>query len=277
MATQVDARPKIAIETRLFIGGEFVDAIDSGRCEVINPHDNTVLCEISEAGTKDVDRAVAAARKAFPAWKRMPASERGRLLYKLADAIEADREYLTQLETLDTGHPIRDTTNLDLPRTAATFRYFAGMCDKIDGRVAPVEPGFLNYILREPLGVIGEIVPWNFPMMFVSWKLAPALAAGNVCVMKPAELTPLSALRIAKLSADVGFPPGVINIIPGAAAWRGSIWRNIRASTRLRSPVPLRSAARSFRHRPATSSACSSNSAAKAPISSLTTRLSTLP
>jgi aldehyde dehydrogenase (NAD+) len=219
MATQVDLRPKIAIETRLFIGGEFVDAIEGGRCEVINPHDNTVLCEISEAGPQDVDRAVAAARKVFPTWKRMPASERGRLLYKLADAIEADREYLTQLETLDTGHPIRDTSNLDLPRTAATFRYFAGMCDKIDGRVAPVEPGFLNYILREPLGVIGEIVPWNFPMMFVSWKLGPALAAGNVCVMKPAELTPLSALRIAKLSADVGFPPGVVNIIPG----RGSV------------------------------------------------------
>src|SRR5712691_4141982 len=219
MATQVDVRPKIAIETRLFIGGAFVDAVEGGRCEVINPHDNTVLCEISEAGTKDVDRAVAAARKAFPAWKRMQACDRGRLLYKLADAIEADREYLTQLETLDTGHPIRDTSNLDLPRTAATFRYFAGMCDKIDGRVAPVEPGFLNYILREPLGVIGEIVPWNFPMMFVSWKLGPALAAGNVCVMKPAELTPLSALRIAKLSADVGFPPGAINIIPG----RGSV------------------------------------------------------
>src|SRR5579863_5674246 len=219
MAIQLDVRPKIDIETRLFIGGEFVDSIEGGRCQVINPHDNTVLCEISEAGVKDVDRAVAAARKAFPAWKRMPASERGRLLYKLADAIEADREYLTQLETLDTGHPIRDTSHLDLPRTAATFRYFAGMCDKIDGRVAPVEPGFLNYILREPLGVIGEIVPWNFPMMFVSWKLGPALAAGNVCVMKPAELTPLSALRIAKLSGQVGFPPGVINIIPG----RGSV------------------------------------------------------
>src|SRR6202140_3584693 len=107
MVTQVDVRPKIAIETRLFIAGEFVDAIEGGRCEVINPHDNTVLCEVAEAGAKDVDRAVAAARKAFPAWKRMPASERGRLLYKLAEAIEADRDYLTQLETLDTGHPIR--------------------------------------------------------------------------------------------------------------------------------------------------------------------------
>ena len=216
MAIQLDVRPKIDIETRLFIGGEFVDSIEGGRCQVINPHDNTVLCEISEAGVKDVDRAVAAARKAFPAWKRMPASERGRLLYKLADAIEADREYLTRLETLDTGHPIRDTSNLDLPRTAATFRYFAGMCDKIDGRVAPVEPGFLNYILREPLGVIGEIVPWNFPLMFVSWKLGPALAAGNTVVLKPSEWTPLTALRLAELAAGV-LPEGVLNEIGRAS------------------------------------------------------------
>jgi acyl-CoA reductase-like NAD-dependent aldehyde dehydrogenase len=213
MATQV--------ETRLFIGGEFVDAIEGGRIPIINPHDGSLLCEVSEASAKDVDRAVEAARKAFPAWKRMAAAERGRLLYKLADAIEADRDYLAQLETLDTGHPIRDTRNLDVPRTVATFRYFAGMADKIDGRVVPVEPGFLNYVLREPVGVVGQIVPWNFPVMFVSWKLGPALAAGNVCVMKPAELTPLSALRIAKLSAEVGFPPGVINIIPGTGAVAG--------------------------------------------------------
>ena len=219
MATSVEATPKLDIETRLFINGEFVDSIDGHRCKVLNPHDGSLLCEISEAGTKDVDRAVEAARKAFPAWKKLQASERGRLLFKLADAIEADREYLCKLETLDTGHPIRDTYNLDIFRTVATFRYMAGIADKIDGRVVQVDPGFHNYVLREPLGVVGSIVPWNFPMMFVSWKLAPALAAGNVCVMKPAELTPLSALRIAKLSQDAGIPPGVINVIPG----RGSV------------------------------------------------------
>jgi aldehyde dehydrogenase (NAD+) len=221
MATQVEVRPKLDIETRLFIGGEFVDSVEGGRIPVYNPHDNSLICEISEARQKDVDRAVAAARKAFPAWKKMHSAERGRLIAKLADAIEADRDYLAQLECMDTGHPIRDVRNLDVPRTVATFRYFAGFADKIDGRMPSVDPGFLNYVLREPVGVVGSIVPWNFPVMFVSWKLGPALAAGNVCVMKPAELTPLSALRVAKLAADVGFPPGVINIIPGYGAVAG--------------------------------------------------------
>jgi aldehyde dehydrogenase (NAD+) len=215
MATQVDVRPKLDIETRLFIGGKFVDSVEGGRIPVYNPHDNSLLCEISEAKQKDIDLAVAAAQKAFPAWKRTSASERGRLIGKLADAIEKDIEYLGQLECLDTGHPIRDVHNLDVPRTAATFRYFAGMADKIDGRIPAVDPGFLTYVLREPVGVVGSIVPWNFPVMFVSWKLGPALAAGNTCVMKPAELTPLSALRVAKLAAEVGFPEGVINIVPG--------------------------------------------------------------
>ncbi len=221
MATTLEVRPQIDIETRLFINGEFVDAIDRGRLEVLYPHDCSVLCEISEASPKDADVAIAAARKAFPGWKKMMPAERGRLLGKLADAIEADRDYLALLETLDTGHPIRDVRNLDVMRTVANFRYFAGMADKIDGRLMTAEPGFLNYILREPVGIVGAIVPWNFPMMFVSWKLAPALAAGNCVVMKPAELTPLSALRIAKLSADVGFPPGVINIVPGRGSTVG--------------------------------------------------------
>jgi aldehyde dehydrogenase (NAD+) len=221
MATSVEVTPKLDIETRLFINGKFVDSIDGGRIPVVNPHDGSALCEISEAGTKDIDLAVEAARKAFPAWKKMLAYDRGRLIYKLADAIEADAEYLSLLETLDTGHPIRDTRNLDVPRTVATFRYMAGIADKIDGRVVQVDPGFHNYVLREPVGVVGSIVPWNFPLMFVSWKLGPALAAGNCCVMKPAEMTPLTALRVAKLSADVGFPPGVINILPGLGAVAG--------------------------------------------------------
>jgi aldehyde dehydrogenase (NAD+) len=215
MGTVVEAPPKLDIETRLFIGGEFVDSAEGGRIQVLNPHDNSVLAEVSEARQADVDRAVEAARRAFPAWKRMSAAERGRLLLKLADAIEADAEYLANLETLDTGHPIRDTRGLDAPRTAATFRYYAGMADKIDGRVAPVEAGFLNYITREPVGVVGQIVPWNFPLMFTGWKLGPALAAGNTVVLKPAELTPLTTLRVAHLIAKVGIPPGVVNILPG--------------------------------------------------------------
>src|SRR4029077_6720817 len=171
--------------------------------------------EVSEARQADVDRAVEAARRAFPAWKRTSAAERGRLLLKLADAIEADAESLAKLETLDTGHPIRDTRGLDAPRTVATFRYFAGLADKIDGRIAQVEPGFFNYITREPVGVVGQIVPWNFPLMFTGWKLGPALAAGNTVVLKPAELTPLTTLRVAHLIATVGIPAGVVNILPG--------------------------------------------------------------
>ncbi|HEX4594602.1 MAG TPA: aldehyde dehydrogenase family protein [Bryobacteraceae bacterium] len=215
MGAAVEAPAKLDIETRLFIGGEFVDSAAGGRIQVLNPHDNSLLAEVSEARHADVDRAVEAARRAFPVWKRMSAAERGRLLLKLADAIEADAEYLAKLETLDTGHPIRDTRGLDAPRTAATFRYYAGMADKIDGRVAPVEAGFLNYITREPVGVVGQIVPWNFPLMFTGWKLGPALAAGNTVVLKPAELTPLTTLRVAHLIAKVGIPPGVVNIVPG--------------------------------------------------------------
>jgi len=209
------------MQTKLCIGGEFVDAIDGATIDVIDPHDGSLLAQVAEAKEADVDRAVEAATKAAPAWRRLAAAERGRLLLKLADAIENDAENLALLETRDTGHPLRDTRSLDVPRTAATFRYFGGMADKFQGSVVPVEAGFLDYVVPEPLGVVGQIVPWNFPVMFCSWKMAPALAAGNTVVMKPAELTPLSALRIAELMADVGFPPGVVNILPGYGATAG--------------------------------------------------------
>jgi aldehyde dehydrogenase (NAD+) len=203
------------MQTKLFIGGAFVDAIAGTTIAVLNPHDGSTIAEIAEARAADVDAAVAAARAAFPAWSRMAAADRGRLLLKLADRIDDDGEALARLESLDTGHPLRDTRGLDVPRTAATFRYFGGMADKLQGSVVPVETGFLNYVQRIPLGVVGQIVPWNFPLMFTSWKMGPALAAGNCVVLKPAEITPLSTLRIAELMAEVGFPPGVVNIVPG--------------------------------------------------------------
>jgi aldehyde dehydrogenase (NAD+)/betaine-aldehyde dehydrogenase len=203
------------MQNKLFIGGEFVDALGGGTIEVINPHDGSVITEIAEARADDVDRAVEAAATAFPAWRKMAAAERGRLLLKLADAIEANGEELAQLESLDTGHPISDARKLDVPRTAACFRYFGGMADKLQGDVIPVEPGFLNYVQREPLGVVGQIVPWNFPLMFCSWKMGPALAAGNTVVLKPSELTPLSSLRLAELMVEVGLPAGVVNMVPG--------------------------------------------------------------
>jgi aldehyde dehydrogenase (NAD+) len=208
--------------TRLFIGGEFVDAAEGATFAVRNPHDDGVLADVAEARAEDVDRAVAAARSAFPAWSATAAAERGRLLLRLADAVEANAEELARLESSDTGHPIRDSGRLDVPRTAATFRYFGGMADKYEGTVVPVERGFLNYVLRQPVGVVGQIVPWNFPLMFCSWKLGPALAAGNTVVLKPAELTPLSSLRIAELIAEVGFPPGVVNVVPGFGQTAGA-------------------------------------------------------
>jgi acyl-CoA reductase-like NAD-dependent aldehyde dehydrogenase len=202
-------------QSKLFIGGEFVDAREGGTIEVLNPHDNSKLTDIAEARAVDVDLAVEAATRAYPSWRDMAAADRGRLLLKLADAIEANAEELARIESLDTGHPIRDSRSLDVPRTAATFRYFGGMADKFQGSVIPVEQGFLNYVLHEPLGVVGQIVPWNFPLMFTSWKMGPALAAGNCVVMKPSEITPLSTLRVAELMREVGFPPGVVNIVPG--------------------------------------------------------------
>ncbi|MFA5597976.1 MAG: aldehyde dehydrogenase family protein [Pusillimonas sp.] len=203
------------MNTQLFINGRFCPAADGATLATLNPHDNSVIADVSMAGPADIDAAVKAAQAAFPKWSRMAAMDRGRLLLKLADAIEANADELARLESLDTGHPLRDTQFLDVPRTAVTFRYFGGMADKLEGSVIPVEEGFLNYMLREPVGIVGQVVPWNFPLMFTSWKMAPALAAGNCVVMKPAELTPLSTLRIAELMAEVGFPEGVVNIVPG--------------------------------------------------------------
>jgi acyl-CoA reductase-like NAD-dependent aldehyde dehydrogenase len=214
-------RADVRLRDRLFIDGAFLDAADGATFETLDPHDGSVIATVARAGEADVDRAVAAATLAFPAWARLQASQRGRLLLRLADLIESQADELATLESIDTGHPIRDSRALDVVRTAATFRYFGGMADKVQGDVIPVEPGFLNYVLREPLGPVGMIVPWNFPLMFCSWKMGPALAAGNTVVMKPAELTPLSALRIAELMAEVGIPAGVVNIVPGPGRTTG--------------------------------------------------------
>ncbi|HUP16746.1 MAG TPA: aldehyde dehydrogenase family protein [Acidimicrobiia bacterium] len=203
------------MQDRLYIGGEFVDSVAGSTFEVFNPHDGSKLADVAEARADDVDKAVAAATTAFPSWAKTPAMERGKLLLDLADAVERNAGELARLESLDTGHPIRDSTRLDVPRTAATFRYFGGMADKYQGSLPPVEKGFLNYVSREPIGVVGQIVPWNFPLMFTSWKMGPALAAGNTIVYKPAELTPLASLRVAELVDEVGFPPGVVNVLPG--------------------------------------------------------------
>lgn len=203
------------VQTKLFIGGAWVDALAGGEIDVINPYTGQKLVSVAEARAEDVDRAVKAAQKAAPGWARLAAHERGRLLLKLADAIEDETDYLARLEATNTGHPVRDCLNLDVPRTVLCFRYFGGMADKHEGSVIPVDAGFLNYLEREPIGVVGQIVPWNFPLMFVSWKLGPALAAGNTVVIKPSEITPLSALRVAELAQKVGIPDGVLNVVTG--------------------------------------------------------------
>ncbi|MCG3759451.1 aldehyde dehydrogenase family protein [Vibrio cincinnatiensis] len=210
------------MQNKLLIGGQWVDSVDGSVIDVINPHDGSLITQVAEAKEADVDRAVQAAKEAFPAWGGLAASERGRLLLKLADKIEENAEELALLETLDTGHPIRDTLNIDVPRTAYCFRYFGGMADKIEGSVIPVEEGFLNYTTREPIGVVGQVVPWNFPLMFTSWKMAPALAAGNTVVIKPSEITPLTTLRIAELMQEVGFPDGVVNVVVGYGSTAGA-------------------------------------------------------
>nr|WP_100549916.1 MULTISPECIES: aldehyde dehydrogenase family protein [unclassified Pseudomonas] len=203
------------MQNQLFIDGQFVPAVGGGEIDVVNPANGELITRIAAAEAEDVDIAVAAAKRAFPGWAATPSAERGRLLMKLADRIEACTDELARLESLDTGHPLRDSRVLDVPRTAACFRYFGGIADKIEGKVIPVDAGFLNYVQRKPIGVVGQIVPWNFPLMFTSWKMGPALAAGNTVVLKPSELTPLSTLRIAELMKEVGFPDGVINIVPG--------------------------------------------------------------
>ncbi len=210
------------MQDKLLIGGRWVDAADGRTFETRDPHDLSLLAEVAEAGAEDVDRAVAAAGQAFPEWSGRTAAERGRILLRLADLVEDHLDELALLESHDTGHPLRDARMLDVPRTAATFRYFGGMADKVEGSVVPVDRGFLNYVTREPVGVVGQIVPWNFPLMFTSWKMGPALAAGNTVVLKPAELTPLSTLRIAELMAEAGVPDGVVNIVPGLGAVAGA-------------------------------------------------------
>jgi aldehyde dehydrogenase (NAD+) len=210
------------VQTRLFIGGQWVDGASGATIDVHDPHDGSLIASVAEAREVDVDRAVTAAAAAFDDWRQWRAADRGRVLLRLADLIEEQAAELALLETRDTGHPIRDAQRLDLPRTAETFRYFGGMADKYQGSVVPVERGFLDYVVREPLGVVGAIVPWNFPLMFTSWKLGPALAAGNTAVIKPSELTPLSTLRIAELAAEAGLPAGVLNVVVGYGATAGA-------------------------------------------------------
>ena len=205
------------IETRLLIDGKFVDAIKGGRFVTSNPANGETLAEMSAGGVEDIDRAVAAARKAFNSgvWSRMAPRDRMDVLYRFADLVDENAEQLAVLETLDMGKPIADVINLDLPSVVATIRFMAECIDKIEGSVTNTDSGSMHMILREPLGVVGAISPWNYPLLMAAWKIAPALAAGNTVVLKPAEQAPMSCLRLAELFLQAGGPPGVLNVVNG--------------------------------------------------------------
>lgn len=208
---------------QLFIDGQFVDSESGKTFKTPNPATGEMHAEVAEAGKADVDKAVAAARKAFDGkWSKMSARDRGRLLYKLSQLIERDAAQLAELETRDNGKPIKESTYIDLPGVVENFEYFAGWATKIEGETIPVPGQMFNYTLREPVGVCGQIIPWNFPLLMAAWKLAPALAAGNTVVLKPAEQTPVTALELAKLIQEAGFPEGVVNIVPGFGETAGA-------------------------------------------------------
>ena len=212
------------IRTGLWIGNEWADAQDGGTFATANPATEEVIAEVAEARAADIDRAVAAARAAFRdgRWRRMNPHKRSRLLWRLADLVDEHADELGLLETRDNGKPHFEARRIDVPGVAGTLRYYAGLADKVQGDTVPVPGPFLNYTLREPVGVVGAIIPWNFPLSMAAWKAAPALACGNTVVLKPAEQTPLTALRFGELAAEAGFPAGALNVVPGFGETAGA-------------------------------------------------------
>ena len=201
---------------RLIIDGKAVDAASGATFTTTNPATEEPITTVAEAGPEDVDRAVKAARAALDgAWAKMKPIDRSRVLWKLGDLVLEHADELARLETLDNGKPIFESRLVDIDMVARCFHYFSGWSTKLSGDTTPVNPALFTYTLREPVGVVGAIIPWNFPMIMVGWKAAPALAAGNSLVVKPAELTPLTAIRIAELALEAGVPPGVFNVLPG--------------------------------------------------------------
>jgi acyl-CoA reductase-like NAD-dependent aldehyde dehydrogenase len=204
-------------ETRLFIDGKYVDAKKGGRIESVNPANGQVIAEVAAGTAEDIDRAVTAASRSFKSggWSKMAPRARMEVLYRFAQLIDENAEALAVLETLDMGKPIADVVNIDLPAVIETIRFMAECIDKVDGAVTSTESGVVHMVLREPYGVVGAISPWNYPMLMATWKIAPALAAGNTVVLKPAEQAPLSCLKLAELFVEAGGPAGVFNVVNG--------------------------------------------------------------
>lgn len=214
--------PVTITQTKLLINNEWVDSESKKTFPTFNPCTGDEIAQVSEGDQADVNKAVKAARAAFESWKDMDPSRRSLLIHKLANLIEQHADELAELETLNNGKPLKDACGIDLPLSVQTFRYYAGWTDKIHGKTIPMDGGFFTYTRHEPIGVVGQIIPWNFPLLMLAWKLAPALATGNTIVLKPAEQTPLTALRVGELIVEAGFPPGVVNIIPGYGPTAGA-------------------------------------------------------
>jgi len=212
------------VSTKLLINNCWVASESGETFATVNPSTGEEICKVASADATDVDKAVKAARASFERgpWRKMNASERGRLLHRLADLIERDGDELARLESLDSGKPISVAKRVDIAKTLACYRYFAGWADKIHGKTIPIDGDFFCYTRHEPVGVVGQIIPWNYPMLMQAWKLAPSLATGNTVVMKPAEQTPLSALHIGRLIVEAGFPEGVVNLLPGFGSTAGA-------------------------------------------------------
>ena len=216
----------IATTRKMLIDGKWVEAVSDKTFPVYNPATGEVMAQVAEGDKEDIERAVRAARKAFDGgpWRKMTPSQRGRLINNLADLLEQHGEEFAQLESLDNGKPLTIARVADIPLAVDMFRYMAGWATKIEGNTIPISmPGqYFAYTLREPIGVVGQIIPWNFPLLMAAWKLGPALAAGCTIVLKPAEQTPLSALRLGELIIEAGFPEGVVNIVPGYGETAGA-------------------------------------------------------
>src|SRR5215510_6847572 len=234
IAVSTQIHPKVAEfidkPRKMLINGKWVAAASGKTFPTYNPATGEVLAEVAEGDREDINRAVAAARNAFEngPWRKMTASERGRAIWKLADLLEENLEEFAELETFDNGKPLKVARVADVPLAADLLRYMAGWTTKIEGNTIPLSvpytPGarYLAYTLREPVGVVGQIIPWNFPLLMAAWKLGPALATGNTVVLKPAEQTPLTALRLGELIQEAGIPDGVVNIVPGYGETAGA-------------------------------------------------------
>jgi aldehyde dehydrogenase (NAD+) len=207
---------------QLFINGEWRDAAGGKTIEVVNPATEEVIAEVASAEKSDVDAAVAAARAAFDGpWAKLSARERGKLVWTIGERLMERADEIARLETLHNGKPIFESRHIEVPAAAECFQYFAGWADKIHGETIPVKGNYLTYTLREPVGVVAAIVPWNFPLLLTAWKVAPALACGNTVIIKPASQTPLTALALAEIALEVGLPPGVLNVITGPGSTVG--------------------------------------------------------